>query len=486
MRTGVNYRPFGEKEVAKRTKPIATAAAKPYSNQMNSSQVTLSRINKPKHDNPSDVSSIGENSNSSDGHRVRADQRVEEIGVEDLVGESGSNSDYSPSSKPSNSDTDSNLHRPMMESRVMPNYPLDTSPVRSQVMRTPQESYMPEPNTSFAKKFDQKGILGQKDKKPELIGKDPMMHQYPHQPFNPHQQVQQHHAIPQPIVPQHQHMQPQQPQQLQQTQHRPQHPYQQQPPQQMMPQQQPPQQQQLQQTPHPQMQRLQQPQPVPQQTQQPRQPAARNPPRPMLQRKNQSKSTPKNAPPVAVQTLDHSPSPNASSRSKPPSVESVGSQSNEAPEGSLPVMPPQGYPYAQYPRYYDYEDPRSRPLAESYPPYYPSTLPPPEHSQTSLELQAKEPKPSIEPSYPRVPTKNSAATEAAPKTSKPAEAGSGPGEESHVPTAFSHPSRSASAYPGSYPPAPYDPYAQHYPPAPASSTAYGAPGMMKLHYDILA
>ncbi|KAL7292363.1 hypothetical protein TKK_0013965 [Trichogramma kaykai] len=117
MRTGVNYRPYGEKEVYKRTK--ATTAAKSYVNPVQTNQISLSRINKPKHlDNVSETGSIGENSNSCDSQKMRP--RVEEIHLDDMH-DTGSNSmDYSPSSsRRSNSDTDSNIQRPIMEGRPM-------------------------------------------------------------------------------------------------------------------------------------------------------------------------------------------------------------------------------------------------------------------------------------------------------------------------------------------------------------------------------
>lgn len=545
MRTGVNYRPFGEKEVAKRTKPIATAAAKPYSNQMNPSQVTLSRINKSRQENPSDVSSIGENSNSSDGHKVRTDQRVEEVRVEDLVGESGSNSDYSPSSRPSNSDTDSNLHRPMMENRVIPNYPLDTSPAaRSQIMRTSQDNVISEPSASFIKSFEQNRIGGHPpEKKSEMMEKDSLQHQYPHEAFNPQPHIQQHHRMgSQSLTPAYQRMIYQSPQPQPQTQHITQAQYQQPQAQSPLPQYQKQPTQQLQQYPQQQtlhmsqqqqtlqMPQQQTPQPRIPQPKQPRQPATKNPPRPMLQRGRNKKNAP--PPPVippVTHTVDHGLSPAmtgatptniSSSRSKAPLVESMGSQTSEpiAPTEIGHSLPPQGYPYTQFPRYYDYEDPRSRP-AEPYPPYYTGTpLPPhpsmnlprvtPEKIQTSAgppqpKLTDQASKPSNETlmsTYPRVstvPSKNNTLPETPQKTpaqkavesesagqnSNSSSGNIAPVEESHVPTAFSHPSsvRSSAYPPGPYPPAPYDPYSQHYQPPPppaASSSAYGTGGIL--------
>lgn len=81
--SGPSYRPF-EKEPARRQRPLVTAAAKPYSSQVSlGNQVSLSRLPR-KSDEPSP--SGGENSNSSDG-QVRTDQRVEEVQVEDIVGD---------------------------------------------------------------------------------------------------------------------------------------------------------------------------------------------------------------------------------------------------------------------------------------------------------------------------------------------------------------------------------------------------------------
>lgn len=482
VKPGVNYRPFGEKEVAKRAKPVATAAAKPYSSQINANQVSLSRINKQKQDNPNEFASMGENSNSSDSQKVRSEQRVEEVRIEDVVNESGSNSEYSPSSRPSNSDTDTNMPRPIMENKMTPNFPIQSSPARPQGIRTPQDRdmYMTDPKVNAQKKFEMNRSGFPKDKKTdgsdEIIIEDSLQKQH-----SQHQHLHQHHPHP---AQQHQ-----------------QHPHQHQPVHQPIPQ-------------HPQPTRAQH---------RPISKHSSGVPRvtsDVILSGGKNHNNPGSNLHLTSPSVTPSPNISTPSRSKPTSVEPTGPR-----EPTIPSDPthglPQGYPYAQYPRYYDYPDPRSRPLVDPYGSYFPPAPPP--HTATNLPRATPESSPALQPSaapvqhskpvhkeetpkpsnespstaYSRVnamPSKNSHAPEV-PETpvaksvdplpaSHPgsASASNAPApvrDDPHVPTAFSHPSSVRSAYPpGPYPPAPYDPYSQHYPPAPASSAAYTAGGSL--------
>ena len=161
----------------------------------------------------------------------------------------------------------------------------------------------------------------------------------------------------------------------------------------------------------------------------------------------------------------------AASRAKPRSAES-----SPAPHPENP-----GYPYAQYPRYYDYA---SRPAADPYP--YPGGFAPPTSSKGSSETSKVTTEPT---NYPQ--TNNSAANsvskENSPNEPTPVkQSDSAPArEEAHVPTAFSHPTNVRGSYAPPYPPAPYDPYAQHYPPAPAGAATYPPPGEYSINHNVL-
>jgi hypothetical protein len=204
---------------------------------------------------------------------------------------------------------------------------------------------------------------------------------------------------------------------------------------------------------------------------------------------------------------------------KPAPIEPSGPHDASIPGEALHAGLPQGYPYAQYPRYYDYGDPRSRPLTDPYSSYFPSAAPPPPtilpRASGSELVQAPQPTGSLKPilpeevlkasvetvpsAYPRVSTLPLAKStvpvdlvepvpakpiDPTPATRTSTASSSGvPAvirEEAHVPTAFSHPSSVRAAYPGPYPPTPYDPYSQHYPPAPASSATYSPGGGFSL------
>jgi len=166
---------------------------------------------------------------------------------------------------------------------------------------------------------------------------------------------------------------------------------------------------------------------------------------------------------------------------------------------------PQGYPYAQYPRYYDYSDPRSRSLSNPYGTYFPGVPPHTANPSSRLPVDTTKPQPDLgkpidERSVMNVPTayssqvptitaktltNNSAATESKGTDTTAVTttmASSSRDEATHIPTAFSHPT--STRYPGPYPPGPYDPYSQHYPPAPGSSAAYPPAGKFYLVTEI--
>ncbi|XP_015123185.1 uncharacterized protein LOC107045422 [Diachasma alloeum] len=92
--SGSGYRQFPDKD-PKRPKPvIPTPVLRNVNHMALNNQVSLQRVSK-KHEMDH---SAGENSNSSDS-QPRTDQRVEEVRLEDIVGEAGSNSEYSPSNQ---------------------------------------------------------------------------------------------------------------------------------------------------------------------------------------------------------------------------------------------------------------------------------------------------------------------------------------------------------------------------------------------------
>ncbi|XP_012251898.2 uncharacterized protein LOC105683701 isoform X1 [Athalia rosae] len=114
--SGVGFKPFSDKEPTRRPRPVVTATAKPYSSQVNiTNQVSLSRLPRVKQE-PMDSSSLGDNSNSSDS-QLRTEQRVEEVRLEDVVAEAGSNSEYTrtDSNRSSNADSDPTPQKPSEE-----------------------------------------------------------------------------------------------------------------------------------------------------------------------------------------------------------------------------------------------------------------------------------------------------------------------------------------------------------------------------------
>lgn len=117
--SGTGFKPFADKELARRPRPVATATAKPYSSQVNlTNQVSLSRLPRVKQE-PVDSSSLGDNSNSSDS-QVRTEQRVEEVQLEDVVAEATSNSEYTrtDSNRSSNADSEPTPQKPSEEKDV--------------------------------------------------------------------------------------------------------------------------------------------------------------------------------------------------------------------------------------------------------------------------------------------------------------------------------------------------------------------------------
>ncbi|XP_043461443.1 uncharacterized protein LOC122498019 isoform X2 [Leptopilina heterotoma] len=396
---GPGYRPFADKETAKRSKPIATATAKPYTSQVNlTNQVSLSRLPRVKQE-PLDQASLGDNSNSSDGS-LRSDQRVEEVRLEDVVAEVSSN-EYSRPSRP--------LHSNQKSSQVK------------------SQSYSTE-NVSRVQSIQQPEVPPKIDKplaESTEIPDSSAGNQY-QSPFPKQQQQQQ-------------------------------------------------------------------------------------------QQINSASDEVSQAPAAAIQPAQSgsvvsqsipNTSKNLRDTCNSPLVSTpVSSSVSTAVEQNVLDLPQpdihgvsQGYPYAQYPRYYDYADPRARSLGGTpYGSYFPGPPPQsnnPRHNTEGTKAPAQPdlpkagnnsdeitvtnkaantfvPPPSLNPP-PSVDTKEAKPTDAV--TSVTATSTTANRDENLPSTAFTHPT--AARYPGPYPPAPYDPYAQHYPPAPGSSAAYppGTPG----------
>lgn len=396
---GPGYRPFADKETAKRSKPIATATAKPYTSQVNlTNQVSLSRLPRVKQE-PLDQASLGDNSNSSDGS-LRSDQRVEEVRLEDVVAEVSSN-EYSRPSRP--------LHSNQKSSQVK------------------SQSYATE-NVSHVQSIQQPEVPPKIDKPESTDIPDSSAGNQYQSPFPKQQQQQQ--------------------QQMKDNSR-------------------------------------------------------------MNNAGDDVSQTPASIQPaqsgsVVSQTIPMQPNTSKNLRdtcNSPLASTPVSSSVSTGAEQNVLDLPQpdihgvaQGYPYAQYPRYYDYADPRSR--GTPYGGYFPGPPPQannPRHGAEGAKAQAQPdlpkaadeitvtnkaasntfaPSPSLNP--PPVDTKEAKPTDAA--ASATATSTTANRDENLPSTAFTHPT--AARYPGPYPPAPYDPYAQHYPPAPGSSAAYppGTPG----------
>lgn len=507
---GSNYRPFADKETSKRPKPVATATAKPYLSQVNlTNQVSLSKLPKVKQE-PVDHSTLGENSNSSDG-QVRTEQRVEEVRLEDVVAEVSSNTDYSPPNhnRVTSSDTDSALQKSSEEnSQVYTSDSVTAQSVQTQHEQTETEltskidkQCSPSIEKEVAKTTDTLPNYGhtfqtQQEKRDmsndEIIIEDPSPVSSQMQSQVPSQMPSQ---IPPQVSPQ---TQPQVSQQL---------------PPQVSTQVQP---QVLPQIPS------QLPTQVPPQI--PSQLSSQGPPQIPPQASSQvaTQSTPSGPlPPLLTQqstpsTMQVPPTPTIRGTEVPKGITDstigtsatsicTGTNTMTSPKTAEPSMRetsiqseppnvPQGYPYAQYPRYYDYSDPRSRSLSTPYGTYFPGVPPHAANPRLPMDTAKTQPdlgKPieertmmNVPPAYSQVPN-TTAKTLANTTETKGAEAmvtttvaTTPTRDDTHIPTAFSHPT--SSRYPGPYPPGPYDPYSQHYPPAPGSSATYPPSGKLTL------
>ena len=434
--SGPGYRPFADKEIAKRSKPVATGAAKPQVSQVHlTNQVSLQRVSKAKQDHL-DHSSVGENSNSSDS-QLRTDQRVEEVRVEDIVGEASSNNEYSPTnsnqieSNESNNDGDNSLQKhtddksqvygsehistcqgiqTQQHNEVIAEIKskLDNNLTHSDLKESSKSEQMANYGQSFSSQLDkrdshndeitiEKTSLGNASKlaPPSSVPgiQQPQLHQP--QPLQPHAQ------------------------------------------------------------------------------------------RPAEIAKN------------VVEPSHSATIPLAANAAGATGVKERDTRVQEISPGD-PHGLSQGYPYAQYPRYYDYADPRARTLPSPYGTYFPGVTPHPTNPRLNVDSakpQADLAKPVDDRTTMSGPTaysQTSSSTAKAPvessetKTTETAatslSATSASREEAHVPTAFSHPA--SSRYPGPYPPTPYDPYAQHYPPAPGASAAYPPSGKLSFYFKM--
>ncbi|XP_043679597.1 uncharacterized protein LOC122634581 isoform X1 [Vespula pensylvanica] len=426
--SGPGYKPFADKEISKRPKPVATAAAKPYLNQVNlTNQVSLSRLPKVKQE-PVDHSTLGENSNSSDG-QVRTEQRVEEVRLEDVVAEVSSNTDYSPAThnRISNSDTDPTVQKSAEEGTqvYIPDNVTSAQSVQTQhdqsesELSTKVDKQCSQPEEKESTKVDaitsfNNPFSNQNEKRDTATTNDDIIIE------------EQPHPAPSTSVP---------------------------------------------------LQPLLTPQPVSS--------AMRVPSTSSLQR---STDTSKNV----IETSSMSVTSVCTGTNTTTTPKIIEPCVREAAVQGDPANLPQGYPYAQYPRYYDYADPRSRSLPSPYGTYFPGV---PAHTTNprlpvDTKSQSDAAKPMEDRTMMNVPTVYSQVSSTTAKTlgntteSKTTEttvtttvATVLSRDETHIPTAFSHPT--STRYPGPYPPGPYDPYTQHYPPAPGSTAAYppgGAPG----------
>lgn len=475
-------------------------------------QVSLSRLPKVKQE-PVDNSTLGDNSNSSDG-QVRTEQRVEEVRLEDVVAEVSSNTDYSPSNhnRVTGSDADS-LQKPSEEnSQVYTSESVSAQGVQTQHDQTETEltSNIDKQETDVTKAADTLADYGhafqtQQEKRDtptdEVIIEDP-----PSVPPQIQQQVTQQMpsqlSLQVPSQIQSQMSQPVPPQVSSQVQSQvptqipPQLPSQMpsQIPPQMSPQlssqgstQIPPQV-----SPHVATQLTPAGQLPPLLTQQSTQSTMQVPPTPTLRGTEVPKGITDSTIGSSVTAICTGTNTMTSPKIAEPSMRETSVQSE-------PPNVPQGYPYAQYPRYYDYSDPRSRSLSTPYGTYFPGV--PPHTANPRLPMEATKTQPdlgksieertmmNVPPAYSQVPN-TTAKTLANTTETKGAEAmvtatvASTPTrDDTHIPTAFSHPT--SSRYPGPYPPGPYDPYSQHYPPAPGSSATYPPSGKLPFYFSIL-
>ncbi|XP_046478316.1 uncharacterized protein [Neodiprion pinetum] len=380
--SGTGFKPFADKEMARRPRPIATATAKPYSSQVSlTNQVSLSRLPRVKQE-PIDSSSLGDNSNSSDS-QMRTEQRVEEVRLEDVVAEAGSNSEYTrtDSNRSSNTDSEPTPQKPSEEKESRnESFSTDINNKDTRVSNEVQEECSPS------------GEQLCRATAPVTEPQKPSLKNYRHN--FPSHKAPLDDANTDEII-------------------------------------------------------LEEPEPV----------------QPVLDRPHNTADSITSAPTT--------PRPDPT----PPKV---------------PEATPQVYPYSQYSGYYDYSDPRSRSLASPYRAYLPSVSPqtgnlrPPPEPAKETRIEPEKPKetasisaPTLTPYQQPPVSTNPRSVEDANKINSKVKSHvpeAKTREETHAPTAFSHPTN--ARYPAPYPPGPYDAYSQHYPAAPGSSSAYtaGAPG----------
>ncbi|KAL6259656.1 hypothetical protein P5V15_009572 [Pogonomyrmex californicus] len=583
------YKPFGDKEISKRPKPVATATAKPYLSQVNlTNQVSLSRLPKVKQE-PMDHSTLGDNSNSSDG-QLRTEQRVEEVRLEDVVAEVSSNTEYSPSNhtRTTNSDTDTSLPKPSSEEGTQVYTPDTVSLTQSvqtqhdqsepempptadkQCSPSEKEPSKPETLTNYGRPFHSQA------EKREVSNDDIIIEESSQVQTQMTPQVATHVTVPSPMsslltpqpvpsamtvpstipvpstmsippsIPVPSSMPPNIPPNMPMPSNLPPNL----PPSMSVPSSMP----------------LSIPSSIPVSSSiPPSMPISNIPPNmpvsssippsmpissnippisssmPSSMPSNISSSMPSSMPssipitssmspnipsnmpisssmpvscvPVPSARVPETPKSIADSMTNATSTASVCTSANiTSPKSAEPTPSmrdniiqsdptpslPQGYPYAQYPRYYDYGDPRSRSLSNPYGTYFPGVPPHTANPSSRLPVDTTKPQPDLgkpmdERNVMNVPTAYSSqipsitaktltsnsATESksTDTTTVTTTVASSSRDEAHIPTAFSHPT--STRYPGPYPPGPYDPYSQHYPPAPGSSAAYppgGAPG----------
>ncbi|XP_011880428.1 PREDICTED: uncharacterized protein LOC105568957 isoform X1 [Vollenhovia emeryi] len=572
------YKPFGDKEISKRPKPV-TATAKPYLSQVNlTNQVSLSRLPKVKQE-PMDHSTLGDNSNSSDG-QLRTEQRVEEVRLEDVVAEVSSNTEYSPSNhtRTTNSDTDTSLPKSSEEGtqvytpetvslvqgvQTQHDHSEPEMPPTADKQCSPPEKEPPKPDalTNYGRPFHnqaEKREISSEDMAIEEASQvtsqmtPPQASPQVTPQMTPQVATQTHGLAPglmsslltpsvmpvpttmsiAPSLPVPSSMPPNMPPSLPSSMSVSSN----MPP--NIPSSMP-----ISSSIPPSMPisssmsssmpvtssmspSISSSIPIPSSM-----PIPSSVPIPSSMPIPSSVPIPSSMPisssvPVSssIPVPSSVPVPSASSRgseapksiadsvanttstvsvctstniTSPKSAEPTTSMRDNMIQGEPTPSVPQGYPYAQYPRYYDYSDPRSRTLSNPYGTYFPGVPPHTANPSSRLPVDTTKPQPDLgkpmdERNVMNVPTAYSSqipsitaktltsnsATESkgTDSTTVTTTVASSSRDETHIPTAFSHPT--STRYPGPYPPGPYDPYSQHYPPAPGSSAAYppGAPG----------
>lgn len=430
--SGASFKQLIDKDSVRRPRAIPTPLTKPQIiNQVNlTHQVSLQRLHTKGKSDSVDHSSIGENSNSSDS-QPRTDQRVEEVRLEDIVAETSSNADYSPanSSRTVNSDTESLQRIPEGKSHDYGTNSISAEKLLQGIGLQPHIETEPEIRSKDDK--NPATLCESKDSE-RSVQTSTYGHRYPSQPGkedNPNDDI----IIEEPL------MAPSGPLSL------------------------------------------------PSQSQIHQQTPQEVHPRSLLQHQSYIHRPPE---------MSKNPPESSNSSALPMSTGTNAPAKDRAQEQTeIPAADshglPQAYPYAQFPRYYDYADPRSRGLTAPYGSYFPAvsshsgnprlpdaTKPQPDAGKPPEERMAAPmpvaytqppssvvPTPAVETSEPKNPEPTLAATL---PTTTPSRT------DPHIPTAFSHPT--SGRFTGTYPPAPYDPYSQHYPAAPSSSAAYPPSG----------